>query len=311
MDDAFIQALLNQHYEGYRVDGTFTTTVYNNIVKELKDKLGKDFTKSHLMNRMKTLKLHFNECYDLFRNGKFSGFSWNPVTKNWNAEPEVWEQLLKEKPDAEKMRTKQIHNYDKLEELFAKDRATGQGAETAKETRNRWANEPNDAELESFIDVDRLLSQNEITIESFDNTTKDTGVKVSKACNKKSVQGTSSTQGKKRKLSVVDEELEIIKGALDNVADAIREGNFIFQNSRERLYTENEIYKELTSIGVEADSIDDCYLFLTQNQVKSRAFFGCPAERRKSILEKMMQQHIGKMMDGFRHSIHLDENLNI
>ena len=77
---------------------------------------------------------------------------------------------------------------------------------------------PNDTEVESFIDVDRLLSQNEITIESFDNTTKDTGVKVSKACNKKSVQGTSSTQGKKRKLSVVDEELEIIKGALDNVA---------------------------------------------------------------------------------------------
>ena len=90
-------------------------------------------------------------------------------------------------------------------------------------------------------------------------------------------------------MSVVDEELEIIKGALDNVADAIREGNFIFQNSRECLYTENEIYKELTSIGVEADSIDDCYLFLTQNQAKSRAFFGCPAERCKSILGKMLQ----------------------
>ena len=74
MDDAYIQALLNQHYEGYRVDGTFTTTAYNNIVKELKDKLGKDFTKGHLMNQMKTLKLHFNECYYLFRNEKFSGF---------------------------------------------------------------------------------------------------------------------------------------------------------------------------------------------------------------------------------------------
>ena len=66
---------------------------YNNIVKELKDKLSKDLTKGHLMNQMKTLKLHFNECYDLFRNGKFSGFSWSPVTKTWNTEPEVQEQL--------------------------------------------------------------------------------------------------------------------------------------------------------------------------------------------------------------------------
>ena len=95
MDGAYIQALLNQRYEGYRVDGTFTTTTYNNIVEELKNKLGKDFTKDCLINWMKTLKLHFNECYDLFRNGKFSGFSWSPVTKTWNDEPEVWEQLLK------------------------------------------------------------------------------------------------------------------------------------------------------------------------------------------------------------------------
>ena len=50
MDDAYIQSLLNQHYEGYRVDGTSTTTAYNNIVEELKDKLGKDFTKDRLMN---------------------------------------------------------------------------------------------------------------------------------------------------------------------------------------------------------------------------------------------------------------------
>ena len=64
------------------------------------------------------------------------------------------------KPDAEKWRTKQIHNYDKLEELFAKDQAIGQGAEITKETHNRWANEPNGTELESFIDIDYLLSQN-------------------------------------------------------------------------------------------------------------------------------------------------------
>lgn len=59
-----------------------------------------------------------------FRNDKLSGFSWNPFTKTWNAEPEVWEQLIKEKTDAIKWKNKIVSNYNSLEELFAKDRAT-------------------------------------------------------------------------------------------------------------------------------------------------------------------------------------------
>lgn len=66
MDEAFIDALLNQHYQGFRVDGTFTTNAYNNIIIELKEKLQMEFTKDHLKNRMKTLKEHFNESYDFF-----------------------------------------------------------------------------------------------------------------------------------------------------------------------------------------------------------------------------------------------------
>lgn len=31
MDGAYVQALLNQHCEGYQVDGSFTSTTYNNI----------------------------------------------------------------------------------------------------------------------------------------------------------------------------------------------------------------------------------------------------------------------------------------
>lgn len=191
--------------------------------------------------------------------------------------------VIQEKPDATKWKSKQVHNYDKLEELFAKDRATGFGAETTKEAHNRWANEQPEVELGSFIDVERLLSQNDITLECFDNVTK-----VSKDSNKRSSQGKSNIHTKKRKTAVTDEELQIMKGALDNVASAIREGNVIFQNSRERVYSEAEIYDELIEIGIDSDNIDDCYLFLTQNQAKSRAFFGCPRERRKRILGKMM-----------------------
>ncbi|KAK6939553.1 Myb/SANT-like domain [Dillenia turbinata] len=233
MDNAFIEAMLNQHYQGFRVDGTFTTTAYNNIIKELKEKLGMDLSKMHLKNRMKTLKDHFNECYDLFRNGKYSGFSWSYVTKTFHAEDEVWDQLLK-------------------------------GVETAKEKRKRWAIEPNEDQLESFVDVERLLSENEITLESFDTESSKAMEQVLKHCDQKPTQGTNFVKGKKRKVSV-DEKLELLKGALENVTNAIREGNCILQKSRALVYSEDEIYSELLSIGVEEELIDDCYLFLIHN----------------------------------------------
>lgn len=39
MDNAFIQSMLTQQYEGNRIDGTFTSTAYSNMVDELQKKL--------------------------------------------------------------------------------------------------------------------------------------------------------------------------------------------------------------------------------------------------------------------------------
>ena len=50
MDEVFIQALLNQHYKRFQANETFTPTAYNNIINELKEKLGIEFTKCHLKN---------------------------------------------------------------------------------------------------------------------------------------------------------------------------------------------------------------------------------------------------------------------
>ncbi|KAL3507646.1 hypothetical protein ACH5RR_033028 [Cinchona calisaya] len=112
------------------------------------------FTKDHLKNRMKILKEHFNDSYDFFRGGKLSGFSWNLFTKTWCDKPKVWEQLISENSEAIKWRNKVVNNYDSLEELFAKDRAMGQGVETAKEKHRHWISEPNGMNLESIVDID-------------------------------------------------------------------------------------------------------------------------------------------------------------
>ncbi|KAG4392315.1 hypothetical protein GLYMA_04G118800v4 [Glycine max] len=52
-----------------------------------------DITKSRVKNRLKTLKDRWREVHDLF-NG-LTGFAWNPVTNKFEAEEEVWAELIK------------------------------------------------------------------------------------------------------------------------------------------------------------------------------------------------------------------------
>ncbi|KAL4345149.1 hypothetical protein AHAS_Ahas11G0249500 [Arachis hypogaea] len=93
MDAAFLDTLIEECSKGNRVDGTFTTTAYDNVLATLKASFGNYLRKDNLKNGLKTLKDHFGVCYDLFHN--LSGFSWNPDTKLFTAEPEVWADLIK------------------------------------------------------------------------------------------------------------------------------------------------------------------------------------------------------------------------
>ncbi|XP_031482750.1 uncharacterized protein LOC116252544 [Nymphaea colorata] len=167
MDDVLIDALLLQQIIGNRVNDTFTTTAYDNVVTELNDKLGKMLTKDHIKNRMKTLKSNFSSCYDIFKSG-LSGFSIDSKTNMWTAEPEVWKPLIEANPMAKKWMTALVPNYDKLVNLFGNDRATGEGSMTAKERCNRMSlaceGTGNRIQL-----IDEMVSQNEAVLEPFIN----------------------------------------------------------------------------------------------------------------------------------------------
>ncbi|XP_035831542.1 uncharacterized protein At2g29880 isoform X2 [Helianthus annuus] len=170
MDNAFIQAMITQQDKGNRINGTFTTQAYANMIEELTTKLPRDIikmeiTKNHLRNRLKTLKIRFSQWYDMFRGTSLSGFSWNPDTQLIEAEDEVWNKLIESKPEAASLKTKKVSNYNELLALFARDRASGIHAETAKEMNARLNN--NDTiNIETITDVDDLLATNEITLEN-------------------------------------------------------------------------------------------------------------------------------------------------
>lgn len=91
MDQVLLNALCEEATKGNRHDGSWTTEAYSNVVEALCQHIGPHMTKQHIKNQMKTLKDHFAESYDLF-NG-LSGFAWNPSTKRFEAEKEVWEDL--------------------------------------------------------------------------------------------------------------------------------------------------------------------------------------------------------------------------
>lgn len=291
-DTVFVDALVHQQSMGNRVDKVFTTAAYNNIVNELRDRLGEPFQKDHLKNRMKTLKHHFKECHYLFSGN--SDFAWCPETKSWTAEPEVWKDLIQVRPDARKWMFTPIPNYDKLLLLFANE--TGDTFAMAKEEGNPGVNWRNGSDLNC---ADQVMSQNDVTLTLEDlNGTNDgndllptsaeanSHVDIQPPC-----QSATSSKGKKRKATRnfdFEREFASVREAIKEVAAAIREGNAIAERSRPRVYSEQEVFRELVRIGVERQLRFRAYTFLIANAGRVRAFFGCPIEERKEFLLQMM-----------------------
>ncbi|RYR08763.1 hypothetical protein Ahy_B05g076592 isoform B [Arachis hypogaea] len=155
MDEVLLNALVEEALKGNRHDGSWTTEAYANVVKTLSIAIDPHITKNHIKNRMKTLKDHFAEAYDLFHH--LSEFAWNPVIRQFEAEEEVWQYFIKEKPHAKKWKKMQIKHYDTLK-LFGADRATGKGAATSRERIQQLDRDPidlNDSfENIRFSDID-------------------------------------------------------------------------------------------------------------------------------------------------------------
>ncbi|GAV68533.1 LOW QUALITY PROTEIN: Myb_DNA-bind_3 domain-containing protein, partial [Cephalotus follicularis] len=230
MDDAFINALLNEQIKDNKVEGTFTTTAYDNVIKELCAQFAKGFKKDKLKNHLKTIKANFNKSYDLFKN--LSGFAWSP-----------------ENPDAKIWMTTPISNFDKLVELFAKDRVTRAIAETAKEKRQRWDNSSSKEGLDTINDIDHLVTQNEVTLENFEQLNDNIQELLSPVMpSRLQSQSVGSSKGKKRKNND--------------------------QKSQPRQYSEEELFAELVDIDVEPHLLTKSYIYLVRNPDMMRAFFG-------------------------------------
>ncbi|KAL2343349.1 hypothetical protein Fmac_004634 [Flemingia macrophylla] len=131
MDFRLLTAMLDVARLGNRVDGSWTTQAYNNMVESLRQSGLIGITTNNVKNRQKSLKDRWREVHNLFCG--LSGFAWDESTKRFSAEPEVWDNLLPTKPSAAKWRVNLIRYYDLMEELWGVDRAIGHMARTARQ----------------------------------------------------------------------------------------------------------------------------------------------------------------------------------
>ncbi|KAL4643273.1 hypothetical protein ACB092_02G081200 [Castanea dentata] len=196
MDDNLVDAFLYQVIIDCRVNETFTSKAYDDIVKELVEKFHMEINKDKIKNRQKTLKKNFHECHGIFKDG-LSGFEFNDSLNMWTAEPEVWKPLIL------------------MEQLWAKNRTKGDHVKTAKEKCARYA-------ASTTIDeIDNLVSQNEISLENFEVEDDQRSLEINVVCSQVSSQDAMSSKSKKRRLTEDDELENIISQSFDNISMAI------------------------------------------------------------------------------------------
>jgi len=92
MDNRLLNAMLDEARLGNRVDGSWTTQAYNNMLSNLHEAGFVNLNKNNVKNRQKVLKEKSREVHDLFCS--LSGFAWNNISKVFEAEDEVWAELL-------------------------------------------------------------------------------------------------------------------------------------------------------------------------------------------------------------------------
>lgn len=179
--------------------------------------------------------------------------------------------------DAKHVRNISIPSFLALRELFEKDRAAGKGAETGKEKMRRWAREgreSNGGESSRIEEIDQLVADKEIRLESLDDFEDDN-------IQQTSIPRSSSTnvisKGGKKKVSKSDdlnERLDNLNATISQIAKVMD----INELSKRRMQA---VYTELKKLdGVDQNFVFAANDFLMSNPVAADFFLGLPNDDR-------------------------------
>ncbi|CAL4919034.1 unnamed protein product [Urochloa decumbens] len=137
MNEYLIDSLLYQQSIGHRGESRFSSVAYDSIVTGVGQRFGVAIDRNNIKNRLKYIKDTFYECRNLLSGD--TRIKWCPESRRFNADPNVWRELIQRNPEAKKWMTKTIDHYDRLMELFSKDREKFPVAESSNGTPKKKA----------------------------------------------------------------------------------------------------------------------------------------------------------------------------
>ncbi|QHN87447.1 uncharacterized protein DS421_16g555170 [Arachis hypogaea] len=159
----------------------------------------------------------------------------NPITKIFEAEAEVWKELIKAKPKVKKWMRTPIKHYDKLFEIYGTDRTTEKHAESAKEKVKRWKKHKETINLNddnSFLNMEEEWNDEPITPRAT-SFTMGHSPEIGLSNQSTSSQGTSS-RGTKRKTTMSDKlesEMERMSQGIQALTKMMKDGNHFYERS--------------------------------------------------------------------------------
>ncbi|KAK7259947.1 hypothetical protein RIF29_25581 [Crotalaria pallida] len=120
MDNCLIEVLADQVEKGNKVDNILKPAAFAAALKVLNEKFSMYLTKEHIKNRLKTWRKQFKVLKEILAH---RGFVWNETQKMVIANNSVWNDYIREHPDAKIFRAKSIENFDKLCIVLGNDQA--------------------------------------------------------------------------------------------------------------------------------------------------------------------------------------------
>eukprot|EP00268_Persea_americana_P061443 TRINITY_DN7764_c0_g1_i3.p1 TRINITY_DN7764_c0_g1~~TRINITY_DN7764_c0_g1_i3.p1 ORF type:complete len:600 (+),score=85.66 TRINITY_DN7764_c0_g1_i3:96-1802(+) len=122
MDGCLTDLLLEQVYLGRKIDNGFHKDAWKVVVPAFNARCGMKLGKEHFKNRLRTWRKIYLSVKALLDH---SGFRWDDKHKMVFAEDHVWDEYIKEHPEASKYRYKVIRRYCEMAVIMGNDVADG------------------------------------------------------------------------------------------------------------------------------------------------------------------------------------------
>ncbi|XP_077228513.1 uncharacterized protein At2g29880-like [Tasmannia lanceolata] len=122
MDKVLVDALLEQVSKGHKIPNGFKDVAYMAASRAMNSRYGKDMTKEHIKNQVKSLKKKYMAVNTIINT---SGFCWDDVNKKIEVTEDVYNAWVAVHPEHKRYFAEKHVLIDDLRHIFGEDYAKG------------------------------------------------------------------------------------------------------------------------------------------------------------------------------------------